>query len=244
MSLDNDAREFGQHFKQGGWRLGLLVARNVEPHKGQGKPRPPVDEAASPLSTPDGVLDEKPSKVSGTEFATKAGVSKQHVANYYKAWELAADDHKCLHAKDLSPGDEDLEDLEEEDVEHTRELWSKYLQMAKEPKEPKEPKATGNTHASGANNGTPDTKVGQAVEALTKTSEQLSKNLVKVIDGVGPKLMSEDAELAQFAEELRRTRSVLDKYCQEIDRVLARIGFGDAEDQPVSIKPAAGTESN
>jgi hypothetical protein len=32
MSLDNDAREFGQHFKQGGWRLGLLVARNVKQH--------------------------------------------------------------------------------------------------------------------------------------------------------------------------------------------------------------------
>jgi hypothetical protein len=30
MSVDDDARVFGQHFKQGGWRLGLLVARNVE----------------------------------------------------------------------------------------------------------------------------------------------------------------------------------------------------------------------
>ena len=29
MSIDNDAREFGQHLKQGGWRLGLLVARNM-----------------------------------------------------------------------------------------------------------------------------------------------------------------------------------------------------------------------
>lgn len=29
MSLDDDARAFGQHFKQGSWRLGLLVARNV-----------------------------------------------------------------------------------------------------------------------------------------------------------------------------------------------------------------------
>jgi hypothetical protein len=88
MPVDDDAREFGQHFKQGGWRLGLLVARNVEPHKGQGKPRPPVDEAASP------VADEKPSKVSGTEFAAKAGVSKQCVAYYYKAWQLAADEGK------------------------------------------------------------------------------------------------------------------------------------------------------
>jgi hypothetical protein len=30
-----DAREFGIHVRQGGWRLGLLVARNVEPRKGQ-----------------------------------------------------------------------------------------------------------------------------------------------------------------------------------------------------------------
>jgi len=97
MSLDTDAREFGQHFKQGGWRLGLLVARNVQPHKGQGKPRPQVDEGV--IAT----ADDKPTKVSGTEFATQSGVSKQCIAYYYKAWQLAADDGKCPHAETWTP---------------------------------------------------------------------------------------------------------------------------------------------
>jgi short subunit dehydrogenase-like uncharacterized protein len=29
-TIDDDAREYGEHVKHGGWRLALLVARNVE----------------------------------------------------------------------------------------------------------------------------------------------------------------------------------------------------------------------
>ena len=170
--------------------------------------------------------------MSFTAFAEKAGVSQSQVSTYYRAWELAADDHKCLHARDLCPGQEDLEDFEEEDAEHTRQLWSKYLEKARKPKKSR---GAGSTQGSIAADSTPETtgsaapeaKVNQAVEALAKTSEQLSKKLIQVVN-VTP-LRGEDAELAQFAEELRRTRSVLDRYCQEIDRVLARIGFGDTD---------------
>lgn len=112
MSIDTDATEFGRHFKQGGWRLGLLVARNVDLGRGQGKPRPPVDE----VEDASGVIGEKSQgieKVSCSQFATTAGVSKQTVAHYYKAWQLAADDGKCTHAENLSPGDEDLDQIEE-----------------------------------------------------------------------------------------------------------------------------------
>lgn len=231
MSLDNDAREFGQHFKQGGWRLGLLVARNVEPHKGQGKPRPQVDEAAGATVT------EKPTKVSGTEFAIKSGVSKQCVAYYYKAWQLAADDGKCPHAETLSPDDEVLDGIEEDD-EHTRELWSKYLEKARTPAKPRgSGGGTADTKTSDSGGSTSGDKVSQAVDALNKASEQLSRNVVKVINGVGPKLMGDKSDLAAFVEELRQTRFELDKHCREIDQLLERIGFGDVE-------PADTTESD
>lgn len=223
MSVDEDAREFGQHFKQGGWRLGLLVARNVEPHKGQGKPRPRVDEVAPMQDLP---VTEK---VSASAFAEKAGVSKQNVAYYYKAWQLAANDGNCPHAETLAPDDEVLDDIEEDD-QHTREMWSKYLQKAKEPREPKDSNANGSCQgpqAASDPGSRSETRVSQAVEALAKTSEQLSEKLVKVVN-VTP-LQGEDEELAQFAEELRRTRFALDGYCREIDRVLQRIGFGDTE---------------
>ena len=137
MSLDNDAREFGQYIKQGSWGLGLLVARNCEP----GKPgRPAAADAENQthelVSGPDELSPDSdtPSKVSQTAFAGKAGVSQSYVSTYYRAWQLAADDGYCQRAEDLSPGEEDLEDFEEEDVEHTRELWSKYLEKARKPK--------------------------------------------------------------------------------------------------------------
>jgi hypothetical protein len=77
-----------------------------------------VDEVEGPVQ--DSPILEK---VSGSEFAAKAGVSKQHIANYYKAWQLAADDGKCPHAESLSPADEVLDHIEEDD-KYTREMWS------------------------------------------------------------------------------------------------------------------------
>jgi hypothetical protein len=61
--------------------------------------------------------------------------------------------------------------------------------------------------------------------------------LIKVLDGVGPTLRGDAAELGRYAEELRHTRSELDGYCQEIDQILDRIGFGDTDAD-------ASTESN
>jgi hypothetical protein len=134
-TIDNDAREFGQHIKQGGRRLGLLVARNVRPSKGGRRP----GDAGNPTHELGFA-----GKVSATQFASKAGVSQSHVSTYYRAWELAAVDGLCLHAKDLSPGDEDLEDRTEDD-EHTRQLWSNYLEKARKPKKPRASAAGGRT---------------------------------------------------------------------------------------------------
>lgn len=87
-----DAREFGLHVQQGGWRLGLLVARNVE----RGKPgRPPRI-----------VSTETNSKVSATVFAKLAKTTNDRVLRYLDAWERAADAGHVPHAADLSPGSE------------------------------------------------------------------------------------------------------------------------------------------
>ncbi|AVD99684.1 hypothetical protein HWB51_gp066 [Mycobacterium phage Cuke] len=121
-----DANEFGRHFKQGGWRLGLLVARNCLPSVG-GRPtnesqnRPPVDSFTE--------------KTSIREFAEIAGVSKSTVAYYFKAWELAADAGLVLHSSDLNPGDDDsgVSELEEgnEDDEERREKWKVFYRQAR-----------------------------------------------------------------------------------------------------------------
>lgn len=119
--IDCDAIEFGNHFKQGGWRLGLLVARNCEPKQGK----------RTDLATGGEV------KVSCDEFASKAGVGATTVKYYYAAWELAAEAGYCLSAKQLSPGQDDLDDFDEDDFER-REIWSKFYQKAREPKQYKQ----------------------------------------------------------------------------------------------------------
>lgn len=222
MAIQENAREFGQHFKQGGWRLGFLVARSVE-HGGNGG-RPSENRS----------LENSSGKVSISRFAELAGVSKSHVSYYFRAWQLAAEDGHCPPAEQMSPDSDDgLRDDIDKDDDHAREMWSKYLQQAREAREP------GTTRGAKAGSGskaTADTaeKVSQAVEALTDASDKLAKNLVKVINGVGPKLMGDDAGLAAYVEKLRHTRFELDRQCREIDQLLERIGFGDqspADDQ-------------
>jgi hypothetical protein len=87
-SIELDAREFGVHVRQGEWRLGLLVARNVEPGT-----RPPVTIVT-------GV------KVSATEFAKKANTSVPRVMRYLEAWDKAAEAGHVPSSSELTPGDE------------------------------------------------------------------------------------------------------------------------------------------
>jgi hypothetical protein len=81
-----DAIEFGLHVKQGGWRLGLLVARNVV--------KAPGRISAETLLP----------KVSATEFARRAQTSNDRVLRYLAAWERAADANIVPHADILTPG--------------------------------------------------------------------------------------------------------------------------------------------
>jgi len=93
-----DAREFGVLLRTG-WRIGLLVARNVERGIGQG--------ARQPRNAHYEVV-----KVSAQEFGRLAGTSAPRVLRHLDAWELAADAGHVPHATDLVPGqDVELDDL-------------------------------------------------------------------------------------------------------------------------------------
>jgi len=89
-TVERDAREFGNHVRMRGWRLGLLVARCVEPRAGQGR------RASAP--------EEQKSKTSAAAFARAAGVSRNTVARYLAAWEVAAEEGIVLARTDLEPG--------------------------------------------------------------------------------------------------------------------------------------------
>lgn len=120
--IDCDAAEFGSHFKQGGWRLGLLVARSVKVGNHGGS------RSSSHVNL----------KISVAEFATKSGVSESNTRVYFKAWEMAAEEGHCLRAAELNPGDEDASIDFDEDDNESRILWAKFLQKAREPKKPKQ----------------------------------------------------------------------------------------------------------
>lgn len=91
--VKQDAREFGLHVKQGGWRLGLLVARSVEKGSGQSERG----------SRHNDCYDEK---VSAQKFATLSGTSAPRVLRYLDAWNRAAEAGHVPVPADLVPGEE------------------------------------------------------------------------------------------------------------------------------------------
>jgi hypothetical protein len=99
-SVELDAREFGLHTRQGGWRLGLLVARNVEPGKGQ-------NERGSRRS------NRNDEKISAKKFADLAGTTAARVMRYWRAWEEAADKDIVPSSAGLTPGEEVDLDVDE-----------------------------------------------------------------------------------------------------------------------------------
>lgn len=101
-----DAIEFGQHIRAGGWRLGLLVARNVEKGDKGGSKRPAA------------------SKVSAQEFARVAKTSAPRVLRFLEAWELAAKDGHVPRASSLKPSQE----VNKLDVD-TLPDWQHYYQQ-------------------------------------------------------------------------------------------------------------------
>lgn len=141
MSLEDDAAKFGRHF-EGGWQLGLLVARNV--HKQSGAGRPPKSEPVR-------------NKVSCAKFAELANVSERTVQLYCNAWELAAHEGHCTPADQLMPGDDDPLLPDTTTTEH-REMWRKFYREAR-----------GSIHHNGGDRGvTPYDRLSRARTAIGK----------------------------------------------------------------------------
>jgi hypothetical protein len=117
MSIEEDARVFGQHF-QGGWQLGLLVARNVHKRAGAGRP-----SKSEPVRN----------KVSCAEFAKIAGISDRTVQLVYDTWRLAAEEGHCTPPEQLLTGMDDpkLSGIDVGDQEH-REMWRKFYRQTRE----------------------------------------------------------------------------------------------------------------
>lgn len=112
--INRDARGFGAYMRAGGWMFGLMVARSVEPGKGGGGFRITRDR-----SDRNERADEAHDKVSATDFALRAGCSKERVMRFYKAWERAAETGIVPVPGELKPG-QDI-DLPEP------ELWSEHF---------------------------------------------------------------------------------------------------------------------
>jgi hypothetical protein len=87
-AIEKDAREFGLHDKQGGWRLGLLVARNVEREGGASNPR------------------SENHKVSARQFAADSSTTHSRVLRYLDAWNRAAKKKLVPASNALIPGEE------------------------------------------------------------------------------------------------------------------------------------------
>lgn len=125
--LDRDAQEFGIGVRCGGWRLGLLVARNVAPAK-----------AGRPSAINHSLENDK---VSMNSFAETAGVAVSQVKYYYDAWELAAQAGLVPKASQIVFGDEevdvDIDSIEVDDNPRTE--WSHFYGLARKP--PEKPKA-------------------------------------------------------------------------------------------------------
>lgn len=121
--IKRDAIEFGMHSSpQRRWRLGLLVARNVEAGSRPSK---------KPGTYPAPVRGKWPTG----KFSAESGVAERSVQYHLKAWDLAFKDGVDIPAsKDLSPG-EDVSPLPSDA------LWTKYYNLARHGSETP-PKAT------------------------------------------------------------------------------------------------------
>lgn len=159
-STELDASEFGNHVRQGGWRLGLLVARNVE--KGIGASAGSNQYAVR--SVPTGT-DQK---VSAREFAELSGVGKNRVLRYLEAWNLAAEQGIVPKSWSLTPG-EDI-DLDVDQLP----AWSQFYEAKNTSPQPPAPIAPSVEQVTEAVRSNPE--IAKAVSEYVEPSrEQVTK---------------------------------------------------------------------
>lgn len=180
-AIIRDAAEFGVHVKAGGWRLGLLVARNVEKGSGDG-----INDRYR-----EGVSRETPSKVSAREFAEQAGTTAARVLRHLEAWDRAAADGIVPPADTLTPGQDvglDADKLGE---------WSTYYRSvgSLDRRSPAHRKAI---EAAAAEEGTTPEQVQRAsaskaaIAAAIKTDPNIREAALRALDTYRPTRSTDD----------------------------------------------------
>lgn len=124
--IEMAAREFGQHTRNGGWRLGFLAASSIEVGKGSGTNQ----------YTKRGLTNCEASKVSLATFSKLAGLSTggNTASKYLKAWDKAAVAGYIPRSSDLVPGEE-VDFSKEDDAGNlilSEALWNHYFKPARQ----------------------------------------------------------------------------------------------------------------
>ena len=168
----SDAQEFGQHVRQGGWRLGLLVARNVEIGNGSGE-RTDIEPRNNRTEV----------KVSGNEFARLSGVSRPKVLRYLEAWGRAAEQGIVPAADTLTPGTEIELDVD------TLPSWSQFYEAV-------------NRTTNKAPEGIPPSleQITEAVKANPMIAEAVAEHIEPTSESV-TKAMRSNPEIAKAARD-------------------------------------------
>lgn len=107
-NVELDAKEFGEHVRNGGWRLGLLVARSVRKTAKERGSKPWEDEGVSRAEwyRDNSENSESSQKISASAFAHQAGVSitDKTVTKYLNAWNQAAVEGFVPLSSSMCPG--------------------------------------------------------------------------------------------------------------------------------------------
>ena len=132
-SLDEDARVVGEFIRHGGgWGIGFRVAKWVKPGVGHGVRGKGGANAPSSDEERRRKIREKAARgepLSSREFAFMAGVSKDRISRYARAWEKAADNKKVPHSSEIAP------DTVWEPDEDQLGDWGYFMRLGKEKQE-------------------------------------------------------------------------------------------------------------
>lgn len=129
---ESDAKELATHEILGGWRKGLLVARNVIDDYGS---KPWEDEGISRRTwyrkqndTICGNATDSAKKLSIAAFSRLSNLDRETISRYLKIWNLAvADGLPIPHPSELVPGQEiDFSAREKDELIFTPDSWKKY----------------------------------------------------------------------------------------------------------------------
>lgn len=111
-----------------GWKLGLLIASNVDPDYGKLTKIKPWEDKGISRSWYRSHPQSLTSKISFRSFECEYGISDKTVKKYLITWDLASLDHLVPLSTILQPGS----DFEFDD-RHTPETWELYFKKLIDP---------------------------------------------------------------------------------------------------------------